>query len=81
MSALNGISEVALPIVATKPRRPRPDGLTYSTRELAYVIGLSVRQVQRLKHKLPAPLPFSRRPLWSRTAIQEWLESGAKSRR
>jgi hypothetical protein len=66
---------------SVKPRRPRRDGLTYSQPELAYVLGISLRQLRRLQHKLPAPLPISRRPLWSREAIAEWLANGAKSRR
>ena len=81
MSRLDDDSDIATPVVPTKPRRPRADGLTYDQRELAYVLGVSVRQVRRLHHRLPATLPFSRRPIWSRDSIKEWLENGAKARR
>jgi hypothetical protein len=80
MSVLNGTSDVAT-AAPVKPRRPRPDGLTYSQPELAYVLGISIRSFRRMQHKLPAPLAFSKRPLWSRVAIEEWLANGAKSRR
>ncbi len=81
MSELNGASDVATTAAPVKPRRPRPDGLTYSQTELAYVLGISVRSLRRMQHRLPAPLTFSKRPLWSRVAISEWLENGAKARR
>jgi hypothetical protein len=64
-----------------KPRRPRPDGLTYTFAELCYALGMSARQLRRKRHLLPAALPWSRRPLWSRVSIHEWLENGAKARR
>ncbi len=78
---IDAAAHVVPPDTAARPRRPRPDGLTYTLAELAYALALSVRQVRRLKHRLPAALPFGRQPRWSRLAIQEWVEGGAKARR
>jgi hypothetical protein len=41
-----------------KPRRPRPDGLTYTRAELAYVLGVSLVQLGWMKHRLQAPLAW-----------------------
>jgi hypothetical protein len=73
-----GVTTAAKPV---KPRRPRPDGLTYTFSELCWALGMSARQLRRKRHLLPAALPWSRRPLWSRTAIIEWLENGGTKRR
>jgi hypothetical protein len=74
-------SGVATPAASVKPRRPRRDALTYTFAELCYVVGLSARQLRRKRHLFPAPFPWSKRPLWSREIIAEWLRDGAKARR
>ena len=81
MTALDNGSDPVVPTVAAKPRKPREGGLTYTTAELCYALGMSPRQLRRLRHRLPAPLPFSRRPLWSREVIAQWIADGGKSRR
>jgi len=68
-------------VTPAKPKRPRPGALVYDQAELAYVLKQSVRQIRRLKHRLPAPLPYSRQPRWARSAIDEWLANGGKVRR
>jgi predicted DNA-binding transcriptional regulator AlpA len=78
---MSAVADNETPVVATKPRRPRPDGLTYTAAELCYALAISDRQLRRLKHKLPAPLPIGRRPRWCREAIREWLANGARARR
>ena len=65
MSSPDGVIDVAKPADTSKPKRPRPDGLTFTLSELAYVVGVSIRQARRMRHKLPPQLPFSRRPLWA----------------
>jgi hypothetical protein len=76
----NGVADV-VPAKTPKPKRPRPDSLVYDQRELAYVLGMSIRTLRRKMHRLPAALPISRRPLWARDTIREWLANGAKGRR
>jgi hypothetical protein len=61
-----------------KPRRPRPDALTYDQAEVAYVLGISIRTLRRIRYRLPAPLKLCRQPRWSRESIKLWVESGAR---
>jgi hypothetical protein len=63
---------------AIKPRRPRPDALTYDQAELAYVLGISIRTLRRIRYRLPLPLKLSRQPRWSRESIKLWVENGAR---
>lgn len=49
---------------------------TYSVRELAAALGVSVRQLSRIRaldYVLPRPLPLPGHPKWSRTEIDRWL--------
>jgi hypothetical protein len=77
----NGAVEAAAPTESRRPRRPRPGGLTYSREEAAWALGVSLRQLDALKHRMPRPLPLSRRPRWSREAIRVWIENGCKCAR
>jgi hypothetical protein len=80
--SVDGTPETALKQKpALKPRRPRPDGLTYSRAELAFALGVSLVQLGRLKHRLPPALGLGRHPRWCRAAIREWVEGGCKARR
>jgi hypothetical protein len=66
---------------ALKAKRPRPDGLTYSQAELAWALGISIRQLRRNQWKLPKSLDaLSRQPRWSREEIRIWVEGGCKPR-
>jgi hypothetical protein len=75
MSADPTVNGVALTKPALRPRRPRPDGLTYDQRELAYALGVSIRTLRRIMWRLPAPLKICRQPRWSRESIRNWIES------
>jgi hypothetical protein len=85
MSATTSINgdDIATEIVTAKrPKRPRPGGLTYTRQELAYVLGVSMRQLDDLKHQMPKPLAaLGRHPRWSRETIQRWVENGCKAPR
>jgi hypothetical protein len=77
----NGKADV-VPMDARKPKRPRRDGLTYTRQELAYVLGVSMRRLDDLKHQMPKPLAaLSRFPRWSREAIQRWVSDGCRAPR
>ena len=81
MTALN-CAPAETPVVPAKPKRPRPGGLTYTQAELAWALGISMRLLRRIQYRLPQPLKsISAKPLWSRSAIAEWVESGGRGRR
>lgn len=68
--------------VELKPRRPRLDGLTYTAAELAWALGISIRQLRRIQYRLPSPIKaLSRQPKWSREEIRSWVEGGGRARR
>ena len=55
--------------------------LTYRLQEVAEVLGISRRTVERLRSagKFPRPdLQLGRMPVWSRTTLLRWLEGGAR---
>jgi hypothetical protein len=83
MSDANGALAGVVPTETTrKPKRPRRDALTYTRQELAYVLGVSLRQLDSLKFKMPRPLSaLGRHPRWSREAIEAWVADGCKAPR
>jgi hypothetical protein len=71
--AANG--NTAPPSGFRKPRRPRPDALVYDRAELAYVLHVSVRKIDELKHDLPRPIRvLGRKPHWRRRDVEDWLD-------
>jgi excisionase family DNA binding protein len=56
-----------------------PPAATYTARDLAALLRISVRQVWRMADagKLPKPARFGRAVRWARSVVDKWLESGA----
>lgn len=85
MTTLNGapVEQAVSPArPELKPRRPRSGGLTFTQPELAWALGISIRQLRKIQHRLPRPLKtISARPLWARSEIVLWVESGGRVRK
>jgi predicted DNA-binding transcriptional regulator AlpA len=49
-----------------------------SARDVARILGVTVRQVARLRTfgKVPPPLFVGRFPRWDRATIHQWIENG-----
>ena len=69
--------------VERKCDRNHESRLAISARELAQMLGVSLRQIWRLNAsgKLPRPLRIGGSVRWSRQEIVEWFEAGCPDRR
>ena len=69
--------------VKRKCDRNHESRLAISARELAQMLGVSLRQIWRLNAsgKLPRPLRIGGSVRWSRQEIVEWFEAGCPDRR
>jgi len=57
------------------PTKPEPS-LLLNQRELAELLGVNVRTLQRMRHagELPPTVPVGRRLRWRRGDVETWLE-------
>lgn len=71
-----------------QPKEPRQCDalatvLAVSARQLAEMLGVSLRQIWRLNSagKLPKPIRLGGSVRWDRAEVQEWFEAGCPDRR
>jgi predicted DNA-binding transcriptional regulator AlpA len=56
--------------------------LVFDKSELAYVLRVSVHQIEDIKHSLPKPIAvLGRHSRWSRVEIEDWLAAGGRARK
>lgn len=63
--------------------RDNQELMAISARDLAAMVGVSLRQVWRLNSagKLPKPIRLGGSVRWNRKEIQQWFEAGCPERR
>jgi predicted DNA-binding transcriptional regulator AlpA len=57
---------------------PEPEQLLLNVKDVARVLGFSVRQIRRWDYdrRLPAPIKFNRRKRWRKSDIEAWVAAG-----
>ncbi len=73
-------------VVSTQGKQASPTGipeLCLNIKQLASVLGVSSRHIERLDSsgKLPKPLRLGRAKRWRTSEIEAWLEAGCPDRR
>ncbi len=66
-----------------RPRMPSQQVLAISARELAEMLGISLRQAWRLNAagKLPMPIRLGGSVRWNRQEIMDWFRAGCPGRK